>query len=93
MQYTVKPCTKSSGISLVGHHHSVDIQVTPDRTVTLVIVPVELSTSIYVIHTATYIVNTYVPQINFYLRSKRIKYVFTCNYDRVTSNEVDNLQD
>ena len=64
-----------------------------DRKVTLVLVPVELSTIISGSHTSTYVVNSYVLQICVYLHSKRIKYVFTCKYDRVTSNGVDDLRD
>ena len=64
-----------------------------DRKVTLVLVPVELSTIISGSHTSTYVVNTYVPKICVYFRSKRIKYVFTCKYDQVTSNGVDSLRD
>ena len=57
-----------SGSSLVGNNHIADVRVTSDRIVTLVLVPVERSTSIYDIFTATYIVNTYLPQIHVYLR-------------------------
>ena len=56
-----------SGSSLVGNHLTADVQVTSDRTVTLVLVPVELSTSISGSHTATYVVNTYILQIRVYL--------------------------
>ena len=67
-----------SGSSLVGTHRTADVRVMPDRTVTLVLVPVELSTSISGSHTATYVVNTYVTQIRVYLRSKRIRTSNTC---------------
>ena len=66
-----------------------DVRVTLDRTVTIVLVPVEISNSMSSRHTSTYVVNAYVPQISVYLRSKRIKYVFNCNYDQVKSNGVD----
>ena len=59
---------KPSGSSLFINNHTADVRVTPDRTVTLVLVPVELSNSISGRHTATYVVNTYVPQIRVYLR-------------------------
>ena len=81
------------GISLVVNHCTADVRVTLDRIVTLVLVPVELSTSIYGSHTATYVVNAYVPQICVYVHSKHIKYVFTCKYDPVTSNGVNSLRD
>ena len=57
-----------SGSSLVVNHCTADIRVTSDRTVTLVLVQVELSTSISGSHAATYLVNTYVSQIRVYLR-------------------------
>ena len=57
-----------SGSSLVVNYRTEDVRVTLDRTVTLVLVPVELSTSIYFSHAATYIVNAYVYQIRIYLR-------------------------
>ena len=56
------------GIPLVVNHRPVDVQVTSDRTVTLFIVPVEISTSISGSHSAMYVVNTYVSQICVYLR-------------------------
>ena len=56
-----------SGSSLVVNHRTSDVQITSDKTVTLVLVPVEISTSIYGIHTDTYIVNAYIPQICVYL--------------------------
>ena len=68
--------------SLVVNHRTADVWVTLEITVTLVLVPVELSTSISVIHTSTYVVNAYVP-----------RYVFICKSYRVTSNRLDNLQD
>ena len=49
---------KPRGISMVVTHWTADVQVTSDRPVTLGLVPVELSTSIYCSHAATYIVNT-----------------------------------
>ena len=70
-----------------------DVRLMSDRKVMLVLVPVELSTSISDSHSATYVVNAYVPQIRVYLRSKSIKYVFTFKYYRVTSNGVDSLHD
>ena len=57
-----------SGSSLVGYHRTADIRVILDIPVTLVLVPVDLQTSISGIHTATYIENTHVPQIRFNLR-------------------------
>ena len=57
-----------SGSCLVVNHHTVDVQVTSDRTVTLVLVPVELSTNIYGSHAAKYVVNAYVSQIRVYLQ-------------------------
>ena len=57
-----------SGIYLAVNHCTADVGVTLEITVTLVLVPVELSTSISGIHTATYLVNVYVPQICVYLR-------------------------
>ena len=57
-----------SGISLVVTHCTEDVQVKSDRPVTLGIVPVELSTSIYGSHAATYVVNAYVYLICVYLR-------------------------
>ena len=56
-----------SGRSLVVNHRTSDVQVTPDKTVTLVLVSVELSTSISGSHTAKYIVNAYVSLIHVYL--------------------------
>ena len=56
-----------SGISLVVNHRTADVQVMLDRTVTLVLVPVEPSTSISGSYAATYVVNSYVPQIYVYL--------------------------
>ena len=47
-----------SGISLFFNHRTADVQLTLDITVMLVLVPVELSTSIYVSHSDTYVVNT-----------------------------------
>ena len=44
----------------------------------LVLVPVELSNIISDSHTATYVVNLYVPQIRVYLRSKHILTLTTC---------------
>ena len=57
-----------SGISLFFNHRTADVQLTLDITVMLVLVPVELSTSIYVSHAATYVVNAYAFQICVYLR-------------------------
>ena len=57
---------KPSGISLVVNHCTTDVQVTSGRTATLVLFPVEFSTSISGSHTATYVVNAYVPQIRVY---------------------------
>ena len=57
-----------SSSSLVVNHSTADVRVTSDRTVTLVLVLFELSTSISGSHTTTYIVNTYVPQMRVYLR-------------------------
>ena len=48
---------QTRGSSLVVTHRTADGQVTLDRTVTLGLVPVELSTSISGSHAATYIVN------------------------------------
>ena len=48
------------GSSLVVTHCTADVRVTSDRSVMLGLVPVELSTSIYGIHAAKYVVNTYV---------------------------------
>ena len=58
----------------------------------LVLVPVELSTIISGSHTATHVVNVYVPQIRVYVRTKHIKYMFTYKHDQVTSNKVDSLR-
>ena len=63
---------QSSGSSLAVHNHTADVRVTLDRTVTLVLVPVGISTSKSGIHTTTYVVNGYVPQIRVYVRSKHI---------------------
>ena len=49
------------GISLAGNHHIADVRVTSDRTGTIVLVPLELSTRISGRHNATYIVNAYIP--------------------------------
>ena len=57
-----------SGRSLVGNHYTEEVQIILDRKVTIFLVPVELSTSISGSHTATYVVNAYVPQICVYLR-------------------------
>ena len=84
---------KPSGSSLVVNHCAANVRATSDRTVTLVLVSVELSTSIPDSHTATLVVNPYVPKIRVYVRSNHIKYVFTFKYDGVTSNEVDSLRD
>ena len=56
------------GSYLVVNHSTSDIQVMSDRTVNLVLVPVELSTSLSVSHAATYVVNAYIPQMRAYLR-------------------------
>ena len=67
--YTVYRVTliQPRGISLVVNHRTEDIRSTSDRTVTIVLVPVELSTGIYGSHAATYVVNTYVYQMHVYL--------------------------
>ena len=57
-----------SAIYLVVNHCKVDVQVTLDITVTLILVPVELSTSISGSHDATHVVNVYVSQTHVYLR-------------------------
>ena len=59
---------QTSSSSLVVNHRTAEVQVTSDRTVTLVLLPVEVSTSISGIHAAMYVVNTYVSQIRVYLR-------------------------
>ena len=51
------------GSSLVANHSTADVWVTLDRTVKLVLVPVELSTSISGSHDTTYVVNAYLSQI------------------------------
>ena len=56
-----------SSISQVVNHRTVDVQLTSDITVTLVLVPVELSAIISGSHTDKYVVNAYVPQIRVYL--------------------------
>ena len=48
------------GRYLVVTHRTADVRVTSGRPVTLGIFPVEISTSISVIHAATYVANTYV---------------------------------
>ena len=57
-----------NGSSLVVNHCMADVQVTSYITVTLVLVPVEISTSISYSHAATYVVNAYVSKIRVYLR-------------------------
>ena len=59
---------QSRGSSRVVTHRTADVRVTSDRPVTLGLVPVELSTSIYDSHAVTYLLNTYVSQIRVYLR-------------------------
>ena len=54
--------------SLVVTHRTAEVHVTSDRTTTLGLVPVELSSSISGSHATTYTVNTYVSQICIYLR-------------------------
>ena len=49
---------QSRGSSLVVTHRTADVRLTSDRSVTLGLVSVELSTSISGIHAATYVVNT-----------------------------------
>ena len=51
---------KPKGSYLVVTHRTADIRLTPDIPVTLSLVPVELSTSIYGSHAATYVLNAYV---------------------------------
>ena len=55
------------GSALDVNHSTADVRVTFFRTVTPVLVPVELSTRIYGSHTTTYVVNAYVRQIRVYL--------------------------
>ena len=52
------------GSSLVVNNFTAYVRVTSERTVVLVLVPVELSTSISGRHVATYVVNAYVYQIS-----------------------------
>ena len=82
-----------SGSSIFVNHCTADFRLTSDITVTLVLVPVELSTSISDRHTTTYVVNTYITQMRVYVHSKHIKYVLTCKYDWIKSNGVDSLRD
>ena len=55
-----------SGSSLVVNNRTADVLVTSNRTVTLVLVPVELSTIISGRHAAIYVVNAYISQILVY---------------------------
>ena len=57
------------GSSLVVTHHTADVRVTSDRPITLGIVPVELSTSIYGIHAATYVDTCLLMLVNRYINS------------------------
>ena len=59
---------QTKGSCLVVNHRTADVKVTSNRTVTLVLVPVELSTSISGNHVTRYVVNAYVSQIRVYLR-------------------------
>ena len=81
LKYTVWPCTRSSGSFLVSQHRTADIRLTLDRTVPLVLVPVDPLNQ-YIWQSYRYMRSKHIRTSSMYVvRHTYLKYVFTCKYD------------